>query len=73
MIHRTVARILATAGLALALGACSNMSTRDKNTAIGAAIGGAAGAVLTGGSTTGAVGGAAVGGVIGHQIDPHKK
>ncbi|WP_079436865.1 glycine zipper 2TM domain-containing protein [Zoogloea sp. LCSB751] len=47
---------------------CSNMSARDKNTAIGAAIGGVAGSVLTGGSTSGTVGGAAVGGVIGHQI-----
>jgi osmotically inducible lipoprotein OsmB len=55
------------------LGACSGMSTRDKNTAAGAAIGGVAGAVLTGGSTAGTVGGAAVGGVIGNQIDPNKK
>ena len=55
------------------LGACAGMSTRDKNTAAGAAIGGVAGAVLTGGSTIGTVGGAAVGGVIGNQIDPNKK
>ena len=69
-------RLLATsltAALALGLGACSGMSTRDKNTATGAAIGGVAGAVLTGGSTAGTVGGAAVGGVIGNQIDPNKK
>jgi osmotically inducible lipoprotein OsmB len=60
--------------LALSIGACSGMSTRDKNTAAGAAIGGVAGAVLTGGSTTvGTVGGAAVGGVIGNQVDPDKK
>jgi osmotically inducible lipoprotein OsmB len=63
----------AIALLALSLGACSSMSTRDKNTAAGAAIGGVAGAVLTGGSTAGTVGGAAVGGVIGNQIDPKKK
>jgi len=63
----------ASALLALSLGACSSMSTRDKNTATGAAIGGVAGAVLTGGSTAGTVGGAAVGGVIGNQIDPNKK
>lgn len=50
------------------LGACDNMSTRDKNTAVGAGIGAAAGAVLTGGSAGGTVGGAAVGGVIGNQI-----
>jgi osmotically inducible lipoprotein OsmB len=59
--------------LAASLGACSGMSTRDKNTAGGAAIGGVAGAILTGGSTAGTVGGAAVGGVIGNQIDPKKK
>jgi osmotically inducible lipoprotein OsmB len=64
---------LGMALLVLSLGACSGMSTRDKNTAAGAAIGGVAGAVLTGGSTAGTVGGAAVGGVIGNQIDPNKK
>ena len=65
---------LATAALVtLSLGACSGMSTRDVNTATGAAIGGVAGAILTGGSTAGAVGGAAVGGVIGNKIDPNKK
>lgn len=55
--------------LALGLGGCSNMTRRDQNTAVGAAIGGVAGSVLTGGSTAGTVGGAAVGGVIGNQID----
>ncbi len=54
--------------LALSITACSGMSTRDTNTAAGAAIGGVAGAVLTGGSAAGTVGGAAVGGVIGNQI-----
>ena len=69
-------RLIGATGLAVlvfSLAACSGMSTRDRNTAAGAAIGGAAGAILTGGSTTGTVGGAAVGGVIGNQIDPHKK
>lgn len=55
--------------LALSLGACGSMSTRDKNTATGAVIGGAAGAILTGGSTAGTVGGAAVGGIIGNRVD----
>jgi len=64
---------LGIAVLALSLGACSGMSTRDKNTAVGAGVGGAAGAILTGGSTVGTVGGAAVGGIIGNQIDPNKK
>lgn len=50
------------------LSGCSGMSTRDKNTAIGAGVGAVGGSVLTGGSTGGAVGGAVVGGVIGNQI-----
>lgn len=50
------------------LGACSGMSQRDENTAIGAGIGAVGGAVLTGGSAIGTVGGAAVGGLIGNQI-----
>ena len=68
-----ITRLAATALIALSLGACSGMSTRDINTATGAAIGGVAGAILTGGSTVGTVGGAAVGGVIGNKIDPNKK
>jgi osmotically inducible lipoprotein OsmB len=63
----------AMASIVLIFTACSGMSTRDKNTATGAAIGGVAGAVLTGGSTAGTVGGAAVGGVIGNKVDPNKK
>lgn len=51
-----------------ALTGCSNMSQRDKNTAIGAGAGAVGGAVLTGGSALGTVGGAAVGGVIGNQV-----
>lgn len=69
-------RLITASGIALlclSLGACSGMSTRDKNTAAGAAVGGVAGAVLTGGSTVGTVGGAVVGGVIGNKIDPDKK
>jgi osmotically inducible lipoprotein OsmB len=52
----------------LGLSGCSGMSTRDKNTAVGAGVGAVAGAVLTGGSAIGTVGGAAVGGVIGNQV-----
>jgi len=52
----------------LALTACSGMSERQRNTAIGAGIGGVAGSVLTDGGTLGTVGGAAVGGVIGNQV-----
>jgi osmotically inducible lipoprotein OsmB len=65
--HR-LATTLTTAAVILSLSACSGMSTRDKNTAIGAGVGAAAGAVLTNGSALGTVGGAAVGGIIGNQI-----
>jgi len=61
--------ILAFTGLS----GCSNMSTRDKNTAIGAGIGAIGGSVLTGGSALGTVGGAAIGGVIGNQINTKRK
>lgn len=64
---------LTSALLVLSLTGCSNLSTRDKNTIIGASIGAAAGAVLTGGSGIGTAGGAAVGGIIGNQVGRHKK
>lgn len=54
--------------LAASLTACSGMSTRDRDTVIGAGVGAAAGAALTGGDALGTVGGAAVGGIIGNQI-----
>ena len=57
--------------LLLGLGACSNMSAQQKNTAIGVGVGAAAGAVLTGGSAIGAGVGAAVGGVIVHEVNKH--
>uniref|UniRef100_A0A3B0ML64 Osmotically-inducible lipoprotein B n=1 Tax=Arsenophonus endosymbiont of Trialeurodes vaporariorum TaxID=235567 RepID=A0A3B0ML64_9GAMM len=52
----------------MAITACSNMSKRDKNTAIGAGIGAVGGAILTEGSGLGTVGGGAIGGLIGHQV-----
>lgn len=55
----------------MALGGCADMSTRQKNAAVGAAVGGVAGAVLTGGSSIGTVGGAAIGGIIGHGVDDY--
>jgi osmotically inducible lipoprotein OsmB len=64
---------ICTAVLALALAGCSGMSTRDRNTVSGAAIGGVAGAVLTGGSGVGTAGGAAVGGFIGNQLDKNRR
>jgi osmotically inducible lipoprotein OsmB len=59
--------------LLLGLGGCDTMSTRDKDTAIGAGIGAVGGAVLTGGSAIGTVGGAAVGGLIGNQVGKEKR
>ena len=52
---------------------CSGMTTRDKDTVIGAAVGGVGGAALTQGSALGTVGGAVVGGVIGNQIGKDKQ
>lgn len=63
-----VNKVIAGALVIGVLSACSPMSKRDKNTAVGAGIGAVAGAILTGGSGIGTAGGAAVGGVIGHQI-----
>lgn len=70
--HRSLPAALLLTG-ALALGACSSMSQRDKSTAVGAGVGAVGGAVLTGGSALGTVGGAAVGGVIGNQVGKDKK
>ncbi|HEX5804303.1 MAG TPA: glycine zipper 2TM domain-containing protein [Azospira sp.] len=65
--RQTLFATLAAATL-LGLGACSGMTTQNRNTAIGAGVGAVGGAVLTGGSAVGTVGGAAVGGVIGHEV-----
>lgn len=70
-IMKQSARILGSSILLAAsfsLTACSNMSARDQNTAIGAGVGAVAGSVLSGGSAAGTIGGAAVGGVIGNQV-----
>ena len=60
------------AALLAGLGGCADMSTRDKNTVLGAGVGAVGGALLTGGSALGTVGGAAVGGVIGNQVKTKK-
>jgi osmotically inducible lipoprotein OsmB len=54
---------------ALGLAGCASLSARDRNTAVGAAVGGVAGSVLTDGSAVGTLGGAVVGGVIGRGVD----
>ena len=68
-VFNTVALSAMFIGTAMNLTACSGMSERDKNTAIGAGAGAVGGAILTGGSAVGTVGGAAVGGVIGHEVN----
>ena len=64
----TIGKYLVLAALVGSLAACGNMSSRDRSTVAGAAIGAGAGALLSDGDGWGTVGGAAVGGVIGNQI-----
>jgi osmotically inducible lipoprotein OsmB len=56
--------------LAASLTACGGMTTRDKDTVIGAGVGTAAGAAITN-DVGGAVAGGVVGGVIGNQVGRH--
>ena len=65
---KRVSTVTLSAVLLLAVAGCSNMSKRDRNTAIGAGVGAVGGAVLTDGSALGTVGGAAIGGLIGHPV-----
>ncbi len=65
--NKKILKYLYAALLLLQVG-CSNMSERDKSTAVGAGAGALGGAILTGGSPVGTVGGAAVGGYIGHEV-----
>jgi osmotically inducible lipoprotein OsmB len=57
----------ATTVAALSLAGCANLTPREQNTALGAAVGGVAGSVLTGGNAVGTIGGAVVGGVVGNR------
>lgn len=63
----TVASIFTVMLLAASLSACSGMTTRQRNIAVGAAVGGVAGNVI-GGDTGSTLGGAALGGLVGSQI-----
>ena len=65
---KRVSTVTLSAVLLIAVAGCSNMSKRDRNTAIGASVGAVGGAILTDGSALGTVGGAAIGGLIGHQV-----
>ncbi|MCQ0030511.1 glycine zipper 2TM domain-containing protein [Burkholderia glumae] len=49
------------------ISACDSMTTRQRDTAIGAGIGGVAGAAI-GGNALSTLGGAAAGGLIGNQV-----
>jgi len=60
------------AAVMLGIAGCGGMSTRNKDTAIGAGLGAAGGAILTDGSAMGTLGGAAVGGVVGNQVGKNK-
>ncbi|QLB47593.1 osmotically-inducible lipoprotein OsmB [Morganella morganii] len=65
---KRVSTVTLSAVLLIAVAGCSNMSKRDRNTAIGAGVGAVGGAILTDGSALGTVGGAAIGSLIGHQV-----
>jgi osmotically inducible lipoprotein OsmB len=67
MTSNRIPALIAGLILATTLGACADMTPRERSTAVGAGVGAAAGAVLTG-SPTGTAAGAAVGGVVGNQI-----
>lgn len=70
--HQRNTILAITLGATVLLSGCSDMSKRDRDTAIGAGAGALGGAVLSNGSGLGTVGGAAVGGVIGNQIGRDK-
>jgi osmotically inducible lipoprotein OsmB len=70
---RTLAALVAAAMVALpTITGCAGMSTREKDTLVGAGIGAAGGAIVSGGSALGTVGGAAVGGIVGNQVGKGK-
>jgi osmotically inducible lipoprotein OsmB len=71
-IQRVAVSAVAAAVL-LGLVGCGDMTTRQRDTAIGAGVGAVGGNVLTGGSTAGTIGGAAVGGLIGNQVGKDKQ
>ena len=68
---KKISKYLARAATLVAvvgLTACGGMTTGQRDTAIGAAVGGVAGSALTGGSAIGTIGGAAAGGLIGNEV-----
>ncbi|HET7595940.1 MAG TPA: glycine zipper 2TM domain-containing protein [Burkholderiales bacterium] len=65
MRHLKVSLIAAL--VATTFAGCAGMTQREKDTAVGAAIGGVGGAAVSGGNALGTLGGAAAGGFIGHE------
>ena len=63
-----IGKYVVLAALVGSLAACGHMSSRDRSTVAGAAIGAGTGALITDGDGWGTVGGAAVGGLIGNQV-----
>ncbi|OAJ55957.1 hypothetical protein A6V36_34300 [Paraburkholderia ginsengiterrae] len=64
---RQIGKLAALLAVVASLCACDNMTTRQRDTAIGAGVGGVAGAAL-GGNALSTLGGAAAGGIIGNQV-----
>ncbi|BBO59959.1 glycine zipper 2TM domain-containing protein [Mycoavidus sp. B2-EB] len=64
---KSIRAAILLASMVASLTACESMTTRQRNTAIGAGIGSVAGAAL-GGNMLSTLGGAAAGGLIGNQV-----
>ncbi|WP_459617169.1 glycine zipper 2TM domain-containing protein [Bordetella sp. 2513F-2] len=68
---QTLSKVAVAVMMVATMAGCSSwdgMSSRQKSTVGGAALGGLAGAVITNGGILGTVGGAAIGGVVGDQV-----
>ena len=63
----TIASIFTVMLLTASLSACTGMTTKQRNIAVGAAVGGVAGNVI-GGDAGSTLGGAALGGLVGSQV-----
>ena len=64
---RRISALAAILTVVASLSACDNMTTRQRDTAIGAGVGGVAGAAI-GGNALSTLGGAAAGGFVGNQV-----
>jgi osmotically inducible lipoprotein OsmB len=64
---RQLGTFAAIVAVVASLSACDNMTTRQRDTVIGAGVGGAAGGLI-GGNALSTIGGAAAGGIIGNQV-----